>query len=67
MHTTPLHRYCQSRIVYFLFLIAFALVQMSPLYVLLPLPLLAAIACVTLDLPLGTGYLAVALTVCKNE
>lgn len=66
MHTA--FRYtCSHGIVLFLFLIAFAMVQMSSMYVFLPLIFLAVALFVLSILGSVAYYLRIALTICKNE
>lgn len=54
-------------IIYFLMLVALAMTRIAPIIVLLPVIYVAVISFV-IGLPeYETGYLAVALSVCKNE
>lgn len=60
-------RYMHHGFMYFFYLMALAMVQLTSFYVLLPLCVLAVAAYVCPRLEHANGYLSIALTVCKNE
>lgn len=67
MHPSDLNRYGCHGILLFLSLVAWAMVAMSPLFIILPLLALVVIAYLLPPRKHAAAYLAVALTVCKNE
>lgn len=53
--------------IYFLMLVALAMALINPIIVLLPAVFMAVVSC-TFSIPeYKTGYIAVVLSVCKNE
>lgn len=67
MNSTFFHKHVFHGIIYFLMLVALAMILINPMFVLLPTVFLAIISFVIGVFDWETGYLAVARSVCKNE